>query len=321
VTTLLPPGMLFSAAQVEYAVSDTTGVALIKRETGHDDDPTNVYKATFDPVTLAAVVTPFSTDPYVSLRFISSDGEAYASGETGGMFGSNDTQVAAGLWAGLGGTASARVGPETDIHPTFSFLPGSSYSTNRASHPLTVGIAFDQAIPGAVPLSEGEWRFLRDTALTAVRAAYQGYAVDVSEVESTKQYERYIYVKNELSPIGADGRTDPLKRFSDVYFWNIDQTMRSLSRLQCRLLNFNECAQQPGNSRPQLLEALGRGIGNTAAHELGHQGWAWEQFNLHAGDLECYDSPTAVGQDAKFFGTLHWSKDAKERMRRVLTLR
>ena len=77
-TTLLPAGMLFSAAEVDYAVSDTTGVALIKRESGHDGDPTNVYKASFDPVTLAAAVTPFSTDPYVSLRFISNDGAAYS---------------------------------------------------------------------------------------------------------------------------------------------------------------------------------------------------------------------------------------------------
>ena len=188
-TTLLPAGMLFSAAEVDYAVSDTTGVALIKRESGHDGDPTNVYKASFDPVTLAAAVTPFSTDPYVSLRFISSDGDVFASGETTG----NDAQVAAGLWAGLGGTASLREGPDILVHPSSSYLPGSSYSTNRASRPLTVGIAFDQVIPGAVPLSEWEWRSLRDTALTAVRTAYQGYAVDFSEVEPTKRYANATY--------------------------------------------------------------------------------------------------------------------------------
>jgi hypothetical protein len=134
VTTLLPPGMLFSAAQVEYAVSDTTGVALIKRETGHDGDPTNVYKATFDPVTLAAVVTPVGTDPYVSLRFISSDGEVYASGEMSG----NDTQVAAGLWAELGAIASLAVGPEVDVHSSASYLQGSSDSSNGASRRISV---------------------------------------------------------------------------------------------------------------------------------------------------------------------------------------
>ena len=129
-TTLLPAGMLFSAAEVDYAVSDTTGVALIKRESGHDGDPTNVYKATFDPVTLAAAVTPFSTDPYVSLRFISSDGDVYASGETGGMFGSNDNQVAFGVWAGIGARAVLSVAPILGAAPSSSLVTGGATSAN-----------------------------------------------------------------------------------------------------------------------------------------------------------------------------------------------
>jgi hypothetical protein len=99
VTTLLPPDIFKTVAQVDYAVGAGTGVAIIKRRSGQYNPPYNVHKASFDPVTLAPRgVVPFGTNPYLSPRFITSAGGVYISGE---MFGSNDTQVAAGLWAAL----------------------------------------------------------------------------------------------------------------------------------------------------------------------------------------------------------------------------
>jgi hypothetical protein len=318
-TTLVTPDV--PVAQVEYAVAGSTGMALIKRQTGQYDRPYNVYKASFDPVTLAlSGVVPFGTDPYLTPRFIGSDGGVYISGE---MFGSNDTQVGSGLWARLGGTASLLEGPQVDLHPSFSYLSGSSYSTNRGSRPITVGVDFAPGIKaawsynGASPLSTEEWESLKNMALAAARTAFAGYAVDFSEVPPGNQYDREVHVKNTSDK--GDGATFPVYKYSDVHFWTVNSTMAALPELGCGTVNIDVCAVQTGRPRSELITALGRGVGNTAAHELGHQ--AGLNFNSHTGGMDCYDSPSAVGQYAKFFGTLRWSNNAKEMMRRTLTLR
>jgi len=128
VTTLLPPDIFKTVAQVDYAVGAGTGVAIIKRRSGQYNPPYNVYKASFDPLSLASRgVVAFGTNPYLTPRFIGSDGGVYISGE---MFGSNDNQVAPGLWAGLGSSAFLVLGGAVDPGQPSSYLPGSTDSTN-----------------------------------------------------------------------------------------------------------------------------------------------------------------------------------------------
>jgi hypothetical protein len=64
-----------------------------------------------------------------------------------------------------------------------------------------------------------------------------------------------------------------------------------------------------------MVEALGRGIGATGAHELGHQ--VFLGFALDSTCDDCYDGRTSTTHD-HFFGTKHWSNDALAVMRRVL---
>ena len=136
VPLIADPLVSAGVGEVDYAVTDTVGRALIKRYTGETPRPYEVYDISFDPTTLSPGEIPFpSTDPYVSFRFISTDGAVYASGQEGGMFGANDNQVAPGFWAGLGGTASRWVGPEADIDSSSSYLTGSAQSTNSATAP------------------------------------------------------------------------------------------------------------------------------------------------------------------------------------------
>ena len=128
VTTLLPPDIFKTVAQVDYAVGAGTGVAIIKRRSGQYNPPYNVYKASFDPVSLASRgVVAFGTDPYLTPRFITSEGTVYISGE---MFGSNDTQVAAGLWAALSDRASLMRGTALTVDSSSSHLPGGQKSNN-----------------------------------------------------------------------------------------------------------------------------------------------------------------------------------------------
>lgn len=136
--TVLRPGrrptdILRNVAQVDYAVAGSTGLAIIKRDSGQYDPPYTVYKATFEPVTLDGGVTSFGNDPSLTPRSISADGDVHISGETEGMFGSNDTPVARGLWATLGTTASLGQGPWVDVAPASGFVSGGAGSTNSPS--------------------------------------------------------------------------------------------------------------------------------------------------------------------------------------------
>jgi hypothetical protein len=68
-------------------------------------------------------------------------------------------------------------------------------------------------------------------------------------------------------------------------------------------------------TRAEMVEALGRGIGATGAHELGHQ--VLLGFSLDSRCVDCYDSHTSTTSE-HFLGVKHWSNDALVVMRRVL---
>ena len=174
--------------------------------------------------------------------------------------------------------------------------------------PIIVGVTFDPAIRGFVPLSEDEWTSVRKTALKAMQDAYEGYAVTFSEGQTAT---RHIRVQNRLG--AGVGETNFPSYVSDVNFWNVLNTLQEV--VGCRALQFNECPQKTGLPRAELVQALGAGIGATGAHELGHQ------YRLSfVGDVtcdDCYDSGSAVTH-AHFFGPKRWSDGAREKMRRVL---
>ena len=68
-------------------------------------------------------------------------------------------------------------------------------------------------------------------------------------------------------------------------------------------------------TRTELLEGLGRGVGATAAHELGHQ--AGFRFVRDSPCDDCYDGNRSTSY-AHFFETKHWSPEAAAVMSRVL---
>ena len=59
-----------------------------------------------------------------------------------------------------------------------------------------------------------------------------------------------------------------------------------------------------GTSRAGVVDAVGRGIGRVAAHELAHQ--ILPHTNLHvSADRSSYDF-AAVNRATQFYGPLHW---------------
>ena len=115
-----------------------------------------------------------------------------------------------------------------------------------------------------------------------------------------------------MGDINPTGWTPDFSFESDVYSVNLWDAMMKV--MNCS--SIANCVATTGRSRQQVLTAFGTGIGNTAAHELGHQ--APFYFTAHfQGCSDCYDSRSAVFL-GHFSGPLHWSDWAKPKMKPLL---
>jgi RHS repeat-associated protein len=174
---------------------------------------------------------------------------------------------------------------------------------------ITVGVEFRNTWDlGRNPednLTAPEQDTVKYVAFQTMRAAYSGYGVIFSEGPGGG---RHIYVNNQLGP--GVGVTYVINKYSDLYFWNLWSRLESV--LDCSALS--GCVRK-GFDRTVVAAALGRGIGATAAHELGHQ--AGLNFVQDIPCDDCYDSDTA-DTFAHYFDILHWSDGAKARMKNVL---
>ncbi|HMF99309.1 MAG TPA: hypothetical protein VKE96_33650 [Vicinamibacterales bacterium] len=187
----------------------------------------------------------------------------------------------------------------------------STVSCIQPPTPLTVAMTFANSwrIAGE-PLTQTEQAQLKQAALDAMRSAFRGFDLVVGEQLSRGARE----IRVEDTPygrrldFGATGVTYPASRRSSVRFDVLANV--ELAVVQCRTLS--HC---PGTSRAALIEGLGRGVGATAAHELGHQRGFEFTRDSHCDD--CYDG-TASTSYAHFFGAKHWSDAALEVMKRTL---
>jgi hypothetical protein len=163
-------------------------------------------------------------------------------------------------------------------------------------------------------VSASEQALVKRTALQTLRRAYEGFGVQFSERAARDVSDRVIKVEDTpyghppLLYFGAAGMTFPATTVSSVRFDVL--CVAELSVAHCR--NAASCDTK---TREELLEGLGRGVGATAAHELGHQ--AGFEFAIHSSCDDCFDGRSAV-TGVHFFGVKHWSDNATVRMRRVL---
>jgi hypothetical protein len=170
-------------------------------------------------------------------------------------------------------------------------------------HAIQVGVVFgDSWTLGPVALTNEETSVLRAVALATLRKAYGGFAVDFEERadrERVIRLERFLF---------RPGSTAIGSRVSIV---NLDAIhLTALAVTGCH--DIVACAAYP---RAMLVDALGRGIGATAAHELGHQ--AGLLFVRDSNCDVCYDGASSKSR-AHFFGEKHWSNEALVIMNRVL---
>jgi hypothetical protein len=178
---------------------------------------------------------------------------------------------------------------------------------------IRVGVAFENTWRvGNDTLTDQEQLIVRQRALQTLRQAFGGFGVAVTD---GRDADRLVIVDTGfvagLGPAGQPapvGETFPFARASSVH---LDETFRTLMAV-------TGCSAMigcPARTRAELVDALGVGIGSTAAHELGHQ--VGLRFAVDSRCADCYDSHTSNTYQ-HFFGTKHWSDQAMTIMRRVL---
>src|SRR5262249_23754934 len=178
----------------------------------------------------------------------------------------------------------------------------------RPAAPVDVGVTFTNSwrINGD-PLTESEQARIRQTTLATLARAFDGFRFRFSEGRTGA---RRITIED--TPDGprlyAAGLTYPASTSSSVRF---DMVYRlELMAVHCHGLETCEA-----KTRAELVDGLGRGLGATAAHELGHQ--AGLGFSHDAGCDDCYDGSASTSY-AHFFGDKHWSDRALQRLRAAM---
>jgi len=198
----------------------------------------------------------------------------------------------------------------------------------RFTHaPIDVAVVFANSWTLAgVTFQPSDQSVVKTTALETLRRAYAGFDVRFAETIDTSDAngprarsrrvsaDRTIRVEEtqyasapSLRAPGAAGMTYPVATVSSV---RIDVLLtEELAAAGCR--DLRNCARP----RAELLEGLGRGIGATGAHELGHQ--VGIRFVNDVPCDECYDGSRSTSA-AHFFAPKHWSPEAVAGMKRAL---
>lgn len=189
-------------------------------------------------------------------------------------------------------------------------LPMACRSTPE---PLRVAVTFANTwrVAGDELTMEERSRLTR-AAFEAMRDAFLGFDVVIAEAPSSARLIRVEDTPAVRTPFfGAAGVTYPAARTSSVRFDVLANL--ELAVVHCR--DLAHCAAMP---RAALVDGLGRGVGATAAHELGHQ--AGFRFALDSRCDDCYDGGASTSY-AHFFGRMHWSDRAVQIMQRTLPRR
>ena len=172
--------------------------------------------------------------------------------------------------------------------------------------PVQVGVVFDNNwVLGPIALTAEEQGRFKTAAMSTLREAFSDFNV---EFVAGGQLDRVIQLDRNLMRVGA---TSIGSKVSDVSLDGVNLTL--LTVVGCR-----DIASCDGYSRSTLVDALGRGFGATAAHELGHQ--AGFRFVRDIDCADCWDGASAKNRQ-HFFGGKHWSPSAIAVMRWTLPRR
>ena len=179
-----------------------------------------------------------------------------------------------------------------------AFVASSACGSGRAS--IDAGfwfeeVAFDSArLPGA--LTSAEIATIDAVARAELRDAFRGLAISISDRRDARYTLRVVQEVRDLRfrrPVGVAGASRGIAGFGGSGSVSFD------------FLANGAMAWAPDDApRPELVAAIGRGIGRTAVHEFTHQ--ILPTAPIHASrDEESYEFQSAARR-AQYFGPMRW---------------
>jgi hypothetical protein len=149
-----------------------------------------------------------------------------------------------------------------------------------------------QQLGGA--LTEEEKTMIRDLAWDELRMAYGDLRLRLTDNRNAFYRVRVVqgFLTTSKMSRGAAGETHvmgPFGGWSDVSFVTIARGAFAFA--------------PAGATRKDIVEGIGRGVGRTSVHEVGHQ--LLGAKGLHSRDDRSYEygSPDRIGQ---YYGPIHW---------------
>jgi RHS repeat-associated protein len=159
-----------------------------------------------------------------------------------------------------------------------------------------------ESIDGKGLLNESEILTVKQTAYATFKEAFSGF--NVNSIEGGGG-DREIYVSKQLGD--GVGATYPISKSSIVYYPNMRFTLNEVVK-----------SNNLSKTRFEMIEALGKGLGATAAHEIGHQYGL--EFISHQPAQGFYNTKELNSTSVDhFFGKLKWSPDTFEKMNSLLS--
>jgi RHS repeat-associated protein len=151
----------------------------------------------------------------------------------------------------------------------------------------------------AIPIDSNEMTEIKEIAMSVFRKAYEDYVVTVQEGDVGNK----MNVRDQIGD--ACGATFfPGASVSTIYY----ATIKSEADMYAKELKITE--------RAKIIQGVGRGIGNTAAHEFLHQ---LDIIKSHNTDDRLSYSYHACDRWEQFYGEdFHWSPIAREELDRSL---
>ena len=213
------------------------------------------------------------------------------------------------LWANRGGSPS---GNFTASRPWYFKVVWKNTCSGQ-SPPCGLYVYPDnpEAKDNIVVGCESQAGIIKKAALDALKAAYSGYRVSVSEgTPGTGDHRANVvngHVFDDKRGMNAYGLTVPLFRSNDssvFYQSHMEQAQWAMPLVLRTLVDTQSAA-----TNAWYMKAIGTGIGNTAAHEIAHQ-FLLDTSGMDDTSLNTYNGAGGSGDRQPWlfgFGTIQWS--------------
>jgi len=163
---------------------------------------------------------------------------------------------------------------------------------------------------------------IKAAALAAFKKAFVGYPVTVYEgTTNTGDHRANIvngYYFDQTSGSDACGLSFPLPGTLDSKIYYVQNMNQAQWALPIKMYNSTDVRN--GATRFDLMDAIGTGIGNNAAHEIAHQ-FLVSNYGLDDSSTYTYNGQGCIGDKSPWVYTgseIHWENVTKEALRKRL---